>query len=146
MTTGNPALIEFIRREIKEYGPVSFAWFMQQALYHSEHGYYSSGRCIIGRKGDYFTNVSVGPFFGQLLSAQFVEIWESLGKPGRHGDIDNFTIVEQAAHDGQFAYDVLEAVQKRAPEFFAALRYRIVEPFRILQERQQRTLERFRGK
>ena len=33
---------------------------MEQALYHPEHGYYSSGRCAIGRKGDYFTNVSVG--------------------------------------------------------------------------------------
>ena len=30
----------------------------------------------IGRKGDYFTNVSVGPLFGQVLVAQFAEIWE----------------------------------------------------------------------
>jgi len=37
-------------------------------------------------------------------------------------------------------------VQKRTPEFFAALRYRIVEPFPILQERQLRTLELFRDK
>ena len=113
---------------------------MQQALYHPEHGYYSSGRCAIGRKGDYFTNVSVGPLFGQLLGAQFVEIWERLGRT------NNFVIVEQGAHDGQFAHDVLESVQKRTPEFFAALRYRIVEPFPILQERQLRTLELFRDK
>ncbi|MGZ5005806.1 MAG: SAM-dependent methyltransferase, partial [Chthoniobacterales bacterium] len=119
---------------------------MQQALYHPEHGYYSSGRCMIGRKGDYFTSVSVGPLFGQLLSAQFVEMWDCLGRPGRRGDIDKFTIVEQGAHDGQFARDLLESVQKRAPEFFDALRYRIVEPFPILQERQQRSLESFRGK
>ena len=113
---------------------------MQQALYHPEHGYYSSGRCIIGRKGDYFTSVTVGPFFGQLLSAQFGEIWASLDK------IDKFTIVEQGAHDGQFARDVLESVQKRAPEFFHALRYRIVEPFPVLRERQEKSLESFRGK
>ena len=137
---GNPALIEFIPNEIRERGPQSFAWFMQQALYHPEHGYCSSGRCAIGRKGDYFTNVSVGPLFGRLLGAQFVEIWDRLGKT------DNFVIVEQGAHDGQFARDVLESVEKRAPEFFAALRYRIVEPFPILQERQSRTLELFRDK
>ena len=137
---GNPALIEVIRNEIRDRGPQSFAWFMHQALYHPEHGYYSSGRCAIGRAGDYFTNVSVGPLFGRLLSSQFCEIWERLGK------IDNFVIVEQGAHDGQFARDVLESVRKRAPEFFAALRYRIVEPFPVLQERQQRTLERFRSK
>jgi len=113
---------------------------MHQALYHPEHGYYSSGRCAIGRTGDYFTNVSVGPLFGQLLGAQFVEIWERLGKT------NNFAIVEQGAHDGQFARDVLEFVQKRAPEFFAALRYRIVEPFPVLQERQAQTLEPFRDR
>jgi SAM-dependent MidA family methyltransferase len=146
MNTGNPDLIGFIRAEIENHGPQSFAWFVQQALYHPEHGYYSSGRCIIGRKGDYFTSVSVGPFFGKLLSTQFAEIWHCLGKPGRRGDIDRFTIVEQGAHDGQFARDVLESVQKRTPEFFNALRYRIVEPFPILQERQRRSLESFRGK
>ena len=140
MDSGNPDLIRFIRAEIEKSGPVSFAWFMHQALYHPEHGYYSSGRCAIGRKGDYFTNVSVGPLFGQLLGAQLAEIWERLGK------IDNFMIVEQGAHDGQFARDVLESVQKRSPEFFEALRYRIVEPFPIFQERQSRTLELFRDK
>ncbi|PYL28794.1 MAG: hypothetical protein DMF39_08160, partial [Verrucomicrobia bacterium] len=92
----------------------------------------------MGRKGDYFTNVSVGPLFGQLLAAQFIEIWERLGRP------DDFAIVEQGAHDGQFARDVLESSQKRSPEFFEALRYRIVEPFPILQERQARTLDSFR--
>jgi SAM-dependent MidA family methyltransferase len=113
---------------------------MQQALYHPEHGYYSSGRCAIGREGDYFTNVSVGPLFGHLLAGQFAEIWERLGKS------KNFVIVEQGAHDGQFARDVLESLQKHVPEFFAAVRYRIVEPFPILQERQARTLKLFSDK
>jgi SAM-dependent MidA family methyltransferase len=140
MNTDNPDLIRFIRSEIEKRGPQSFAWFMQQALYHPEHGYYSSGRCAIGRKGDYFTNVSVGPLFGQLLASQFSEIWERLGK------INDFVIVEQGAHDGQFALDVLESVQKRLPEFFDALRYRILEPFPILQRRQRQTLEAFREK
>jgi SAM-dependent MidA family methyltransferase len=129
-----------IRADIEKRGPISFARFMHRALYHPEHGYYSSGRCAIGRKGDYFTNVSVGPLFGEFLAAQFAEMWERLGS------VEDFTIVEQGAHDGQFARDVLESVQKRAPEFFAALRYRIVEPFPILQDRQSRRLERFRDK
>jgi SAM-dependent MidA family methyltransferase len=136
----NTPLVESIRETIRAQGPQSFAWFMQQALYHPEHGYYSSGRCAIGRKGDYFTNVSVGSLFGQLLAAQFSEIWERLGK------MNDFIIVEQGAHDGQFARDVLEFVQKRLPDFFDALRYRIVEPFPILQERQCQRLEAFRNK
>ena len=140
MQSGNLALITLIRAEIEKRGAVSFAWFMEQALYHPEHGYYSSGRCAIGRKGDYFTNVSIGPLFGQLMMAQFAEIWEQLGK------IDNFVIVEQGAHDGQFARDVLQSAQLRAPEFFEALDYRIIEPFPILRERQSRMLEPFRNK
>jgi SAM-dependent MidA family methyltransferase len=136
----NTALAELIRETIRANGPQSFAWFMQQALYYPQQGYYSSGRCAIGRKGDYFTNVSVGSLFGHLLAAQFTEIWEQLARP------DHFMVVEQGAHDGQFARDVLESVQKRAPEFFGPLCYRIVEPFPVLRERQSRTLELFRDK
>src|SRR5437762_12311059 len=89
MLTGDQALTDFIRQTIRERGPVPFDWFMEQALYHPEFGYYSSGQCQIGRHGDYFTNVSVGPLFGRLLAAQFAEMWEILGRPG------DFTIVEQ---------------------------------------------------
>jgi SAM-dependent MidA family methyltransferase len=138
--TGNAALIELIRNEIRNRGPQPFAWFMEQALYHPEHGYYSSGRCTIGRKGDYFTNVSVGPLFGQLMLEQVAEIWEQLGKT------DDFVIVEQGAHDGQLARDVLESAQERAPEFFEALCYRIIEPFSALRERQSQMLEPFWNK
>jgi len=138
--TGNAALIELIRTEIRARGPQPFDWFMEQVLYHPEHGYYSSGACAIGRKGDYFTNVSIGPIFGQLMLAQFAEIWEELGK------INDFVIVEQGAHDGQFARDVLQSSQESAPEFFEASRYRIIEPFPILREQQSQTLEPFRDK
>jgi SAM-dependent MidA family methyltransferase len=113
---------------------------MEQALYHPAHGYYSSDRAAIGRRGDYFTNVSVGPLFGELLAAQFAEIWERLGR------IDNFLIVEQGAHHGQFARDVLDSTQRRFPEFFSALHYQIVEPFPVLQDRQSQTLQQFRDR
>jgi SAM-dependent MidA family methyltransferase len=134
------SLILSIRDEIRRDGPISFARFMEQALYHPEHGYYGSGRCTIGRRGDYFTSVSVGPLFGKLLAGQFAEIWEALGRP------DDFVIVEQGAHHGEFATDVLEALRTGQPEFFAILRYRIVEPFPILRQRQESVLRPFAGK
>ena len=137
MLTGDQALTDFIRRTIRQTGPVSFDWFMEQALYHPELGYYSSGRCAIGRRGDYFTNVSVGPLFGRLLAAQFVEMWEVLGRP------EDFAIVEQGAHHGDFARDALGALRERAPDFFSTLRYRIIEPFPILRERQEEALRDF---
>jgi SAM-dependent MidA family methyltransferase len=140
LQAGIPALTAIIRDSIRANGPVSFAWFMEQALYHPEHGYYSSGRADIGRGGDYFTNVSVGPVFGQLLATQFVEIWEKLGR------VENFTIVEQGAHHGEFARDVLESIRQETPGLFAALRYRIVEPSAKLRDAQSETLADFGNK
>ena len=139
MSLGDARLVDFIRETIRRDGPVPFRWFMEQALYHPEHGYYSSGRCVIGRSGDYFTNVSVGSLFGELLAAQFTEMWTLLGRPGE------FVIVEQGAQDGRFAGDVLRAVRQRTPEFFAALAYRVVEPFPVLETRQRETLLSFHG-
>lgn len=140
MGRGNPDLVEFIRAAIRRQGPVTFAWFMEQALYHPDFGYYSSGRARIGRRGDYFTNVSVGPLFGKMLAAQFGEMWEVVGRP------DDFTIVEQGAHEGDFARDVLEALRERAPDFFAMVRYAIVEPLPVLAARQKEALRDFAGK
>jgi SAM-dependent MidA family methyltransferase len=134
------ALVLLLRDRIRREGPISFASFMEEALYHPEHGYYSSGRCAIGRRGDYFTSASVGPLFGKLMAGQFVEIWEKLERP------DDFVIVEQGAHHGEFATDVLEALRETRPDFFAALRYRIVEPFPILRKRQEAVLRGFAQK
>jgi SAM-dependent MidA family methyltransferase len=140
MDSGNPDLVALIRERIRRQGPASFAWFMEQALYHPEFGYYGSGHCEIGRHGDYFTNVSVGPLFGRMLAAQFAEMWEVLGRP------PDFAIVEQGAHHGDFAKDVLEAIRERALAFYSSLRYCLIEPFPILQARQSETLRNFDGK
>ena len=145
MSTADSALADHIRETIRPRGPQSFAWFMEQALYHPRHGYYSSGRAEIGRRGDYFTNVSVGPLFGQLLAAQFAEMWERLaGSDWSHQPtIDRFVIVEQGAHHGELARDVLSATARDSPRFFKKLRYQIVEPFPILQARQSEMLREF---
>jgi SAM-dependent MidA family methyltransferase len=140
MNSSNSSLIDLIRETIQRQGPVSFAWFMEQALYHPESGFYSSGRCAIGRHGDYFTNISVGSLFGRLLAAQFVQMWELLDRP------QEFTVVEQGAHHGDFARDVLRAAHEHAPEFFAALRYRIIESFPVLQSKQASALGSFHEK
>jgi SAM-dependent MidA family methyltransferase len=140
MHPGNPDLVDFIRETIRHRGPVPFDWFMEQALYHPDFGYYSSGQCAIGRRGDYFTNVSVGPLFGRLVATQVAEMWEILGRPA------DFTIVEQGAHHGEFAGDVLEEVRERAPDFFSTLRYCVIEPFAILETRQRERLRDFAEK
>jgi SAM-dependent MidA family methyltransferase len=140
MVTADQALADRIRETIRRNGPVTFAWFMDQALYHPKLGYYSSGRCRIGRRGDYFTNVSVGPFFGRMVAAQFAEMWKLLGRP------DDFTVVEQGAHHGDFARDVLETLRELTPDCFSAVHYSVVESFPILRARQKEALREFSGK
>ena len=137
MDPGNPDLVRLIREAIRRDGPMRFDRFMEQALYHPELGYYGSGRAQIGRRGDYFTNVSVGPIFGKILAAQFTEMWNVLGRPA------DFCIVEQGAHSGEFARDVLDTLRAREPDFFSALRYFIVEPFPVLEARQKEMLPDF---
>ena len=130
-------LAKLIRDKITRHGPVTFRWFMQQALYHPQWGYYTSGKATIGRLGDFYTSVSVGRTFGELLTRQFHEMWERLGSP------DEFTIVEQAADRGQLAADILESAGLLFPEFFTALRYWIIEPSAALATEQRERLARY---
>jgi SAM-dependent MidA family methyltransferase len=125
------ALERIIRAEIGEAGPMRFDRFMALALYHPEHGYYAAPRAI-GRGGDFITSVSVGPLFGRMLAQQARQMAELL-------DEAEFWIVEQGAHDGQLARDILEAA-RTMPEFHGRLRYLIVEPSRQLREAQQNIL------
>jgi SAM-dependent MidA family methyltransferase len=128
-------LADLIAREIRASGPIPFRRFMELALYHPELGYYGSGRARIGREGDYFTNVSVGPLFGELIGRQFREMWERLGRP------TPFTVVEQGANSGDFARDVLAWAGRGDRDFREALHYAIVEPFPVQRDRQRQTLE-----
>ena len=128
------ALAEIIRAEITAHGVVPFRRFMELALYHEEHGYYASGRARIGRGGDFFTNVSVGPLFGRLLARQVAEMWRLLGEPAE------FTIIEQGAHGGELTADVLGGLREIFPECHAAASCVIVEPFAKLEARQRERL------
>jgi SAM-dependent MidA family methyltransferase len=114
------ALANLIRDQIRKSGPVSFAWFMDQALYNPLYGYYSSERTRIGKPGDFFTNVSVGDLFGKILGDQFVELFDLLGA------VDDFKLVEQGAENAQLAKDVLEALASEPKS--AGWEYWIVEP------------------
>jgi SAM-dependent MidA family methyltransferase len=109
---------ELIRAEIAQLGSIPFERFMDLALYHPQHGYYAR-RPVIGRRGDFYTSVSVGPLFGRLLAVQFREMWERLDKPSP------FWIIEQGAHDGQLARDILAWCQSEAPEFAKVVRYAV---------------------
>jgi SAM-dependent MidA family methyltransferase len=77
---------------------------MEQALYHPQHGYYGSQVRRIGRAGDFFTAVSVGAVYGELLAEAVEQVWLAAGSP-----VD-FRVAEQAGHDGQLSEDMWRAL------------------------------------
>ncbi|MGE3311987.1 MAG: class I SAM-dependent methyltransferase [Limisphaerales bacterium] len=121
-----------LRSEIRERGPVTFARFMELALYAPGAGYYEREGGQTGRRGDYYTSVSVGPVLGFLLAA-----WVAEGC-ATFASID---CVEAAAHDGQLAVDVLTALGRFHPATAERVRYRILEPSAVRRGVQARTLE-----
>lgn len=97
---GKPALISAIRQEIVAAGgSITFAQFMEFALYHPQFGYYRTGPARIGRNGDYFTSVSVGPLLGRILARQFQD-WNVA------------EVLEFGGQRGQFRDDILAAAPR----------------------------------
>jgi SAM-dependent MidA family methyltransferase len=135
-TTESEALKDIIRQRITETGAIPFREFMALALYHPRHGYYCSPREKMGRQGDYLTSPEVHPTFGWLVGKQLGQMWEVIDRP------HPFTIVEMGAGSGALARDILEWARRHAPEFFAALEYRLVELSDELAARQRRTVQR----
>ena len=128
----SPAFL--IREEIRRSGPVSFARFMELALYAPGCGYYERRR-EIGRRGDFFTSVSVGPVFGELLAFQFAQWLEKIAPPPPPAKLQ---IVEAGAHNGQLALDLLGWLRQRRPALFAGLEYCLIEPSPIRRAWQER--------
>src|SRR5919106_6094597 len=101
-------LSELIADRIRSGGRISFAEFMELALYHPTLGYYARAAQKTGREGDFFTSVDVGPIFGELLARQFAEMWQILQSGGLGSDPRTGTGVRpQFAQDTPF--DLVEA-------------------------------------
>jgi SAM-dependent MidA family methyltransferase len=126
-----------LRERIERDGPMPFTDFMATALYAPSLGYYARETRQVGRAGDFFTSVSVGPLFGELLARRFLREWHESGAPS------HWRIIECGAHDGCLAADVLAAIARLDPPAFAALEYAIPEPLPLLQAAQRQSLARF---
>ena len=108
-----------IRRRIAASGAITFAEFMEVALYH-RGGYYAS-RGPIGAGGDYFTSPVAHPAFGALVCVQLHTMWQTLGQP------DPFWVIEAGAGDGVLASDIVDFASRQFPLFSEAIRYVAVD-------------------
>jgi SAM-dependent MidA family methyltransferase len=112
-------LAAVLAARMRSAGPILFAEFMRECLYHSEYGYYSQP--IARRFGDYYTSVDVHAIFGRLLARQLAEMWELLGSPRP------FLAVEAGAGPGRLAGDILDFAAREFPAFYSAIEYIAVE-------------------
>ncbi len=132
---------------MQKSGFVTFARFMELALYCPVCGYYEKEKDTPGRRGDYFTSVSVGNLFGELLAFQFAE-WLAENpdvESTKKADGRPLTaIIEAGAHDGKLAKDILTWLRKFRPALFRRTRYGLLEPSARRQSWQRQTLAEFR--
>jgi SAM-dependent MidA family methyltransferase len=125
-----------IEQEIRERGPIPFSRYMEMCLYDPELGYYSRNAQQFGKAGDFYTSSDVHAVFGRLLARQFDEMWRALGSP------KHIELIELGPGRGLFAQDVLDWSEKKWPDFFQALRYRLIESSPALRDRIKETLGR----
>jgi SAM-dependent MidA family methyltransferase len=119
-----------IRQEItRSGGGISFAQFMELALYAPGLGYYAAGKHKLGPKGDFLTAPEISPLFAKSIARQCQQISEQLS---------SYDILEFGAGSGVFAKDILIALEEMGamPEH-----YYILEVSAELRDRQQRLLQ-----
>ncbi len=131
------AIIQTIQQH--ESQQITFAEYMDLALYHPQFGYYSTRESIIGPQGDFVTSPHMGHDFGETVAEQFVDMWQTLGQP------NPFTLVEMGAGQGLVASDVLAYLQKKYPDCFACLHYVIVEKSVALRAEQKKRLSHWQA-
>ncbi|RSD27484.1 SAM-dependent methyltransferase [Mesobacillus subterraneus] len=74
---------------------ISYAEFMELALYHPEHGYYIREKQKIGKEGDFYTTSNVSDVYGKLIGKWYAKNYQTLGlEPA---------ICEVGAGNGRFA-------------------------------------------
>ncbi len=115
------ALEAVIRDEIATTGPLTFARFMELALYYPELGYYVGPRARATREGDFLTAPELHPVFGRVLARVLDGLWEAMGRP------DPFTLREYGAGSGALAVAIVGGLHDDRSDLLAALRYEPVE-------------------
>ena len=138
MPTGDLELIATITDEIRSGGPMTFARFMELALYEPTRGYYTrpgSGEDRIGPQGDFYTTSDVHPLLARALALQIHQTYEHLAQPSP------MTLLEMGPGKGLLARDLLSASERIGIPFAQDLRCLLVERSETMKARQRAALE-----
>lgn len=119
---GHPGLVSKLVARMEQEGPITFADFMEAALYDADFGYYMTPGPRIGPGGDYYTSPDVHPIFAELIGKQIAQAAEVIAGPG-----EPLTILEMGAGKGLLAGHLLNAYRRDNSAFLSRIRYTIVE-------------------
>ncbi len=111
---------------------ISFAQFMELALYHPNYGYYMREQTKIGKKGDFITSSNISNVFAVLFTNIFIDLVEQQKVSP--------TIVEIGGGSGRFAKLVLEEWKERSPQTYEQLTYILIETSPYHRELQRQLL------
>lgn len=114
-------LVSRIADEIRASGPMTFARFMELALYDPEAGYYASGATGPGRHGDFLTAPEGHPIFGWSLARHLEAVWTALDRPAR------FVVREHGAGTGALAAGILDGLRRSGSSLLDAIAYQAAD-------------------
>ena len=109
-----------IRSLINLKGKITFAEFMDIAMFSPQCGYYNSPD-IWGVQGDYYTSPMVHPGFSAMLSIQLFQMWDVLNKP------DPFHVVELGCGNGILGEGILSYSRNLSTRFANSLQYIFID-------------------
>src|SRR5580693_3678264 len=107
---------------------ITFERFMELALYHPVHGYYTGHVSSIGRSGDFSTATTIGDSLGRSVAGWLKNEAKQLSMPVAQ-------VIELGGGTGRLAAGILRSFMP-----WQRIRYQIVEVSRTLRPLQMRTL------
>lgn len=108
---------------------ISYAEFMELALYHPEWGYYMKSVEKVGRKGDFITTSNISDIYGRIMAKWFLKLQKENQLPP--------VICEIGAGNGRFASAFMDEWRTNSDD---TLHYTIVETSPYHRELQRKIL------
>lgn len=111
-----------IRNRIDDLGKITFAEFMQTALFHKSGGYYTKPS-VFGDQGDFYTSPGAHPAFGALTANLLHRMWRAIGNPAP------FHVIELGAGAGILSRDIVDHASRIDKSFSDSVRYISVDRY-----------------
>lgn len=127
------SLQKYVENLVREKGQITFAEFMDIALYKEGEGYYQKQNPF-GQQGSFYTSVNASESFGRTLARSFVYLTDVYELEKR--------FCEMGAGSGMLANDILNFLKNEEPDFYNELTYLIIEKSEYLITRQKELIEK----